>query len=205
MVTKKQIRKSILLAEKVLIEHLDNQQIREISSTMEISYREMESQLPLLKSSFNRMLLKISIDSLAFYRALLMQLRKEDALKLIQPFVNMWMDAQFNSWTVRKVYGSRFLHRLYRRYWFARTNKVNDLEGQRFEYVRPYGDLFYGVNVTRCGHVNFLKKMNAPELAPFMCQADFYIQKFLPKGIKFERSQVIAEGASYCDFRYIME
>ena len=34
---------------------------------------------------------------------------------------------------------------------------------------------------------------------------DFYIQKYLPNGIVFKRSQVIAEGKAYCDFRYFID
>jgi hypothetical protein len=45
--------------------------------------------------------------------------------------------------------------------------------------------------------------MGAPEIAPYLCQGDFHIQKYLPQGIVFERTQVIADGGSCCDFRYI--
>ncbi len=205
MITTKQIKRALRFATDLLKENYTDQQIHQMTSSMENSYREIEPYIPEFKSSFNQTLIKISVDTLAFYKALLTELNKEHALKMIQPFVNRWMDGQFDSWIARTVYGNRFLHRFYRRFWFARTNKANDTVGQKFEYIKPMGNLFYGVNVVRCSHVNFLKKMNAPELALFMCKADFYIQKYLPKGIIFKRSQVIAEGAPYCDFRYLSD
>jgi len=205
MITTKQKKRALRFAKDVLEQNYTEEQIHRMTSMMKKSYREIQPHVPRFKSSFNKTLIKISIDTLAFYKAILTELNKDDSLKLIELFVNRWMDGQFDSWMARKIYANRFLHRLYRRLWFARTNKANDSEGQKFEYIRPSGNLFYGVNVVKCGHVNFLKKMNASELAPSMCKADFYIQKYLPKGITFKRSQVIAEGASYCDFRYLIE
>jgi len=80
--------------------------------------------------------------------------------------------------------------------------RFGDQDGQKFEFLPPDGNLFYDVNVTRCGMVKFLTRMGAPELTPFICRGDFHIQKYLPRGIIFKRTQVIAEGGSCCDFRY---
>jgi hypothetical protein len=44
--------------------------------------------------------------------------------------------------------------------------------------------------------------MGAPELTPFICRGGNHIQKYLPAGIECLRTQVIAEGGKYCDFRY---
>ncbi|MFD0862591.1 L-2-amino-thiazoline-4-carboxylic acid hydrolase [Sungkyunkwania multivorans] len=205
MTTDKRIARVTKFAKEVLAQKYPAEQCHSIMASIASNYKEIQKDIPVFKSSFNRMLLQISVDSLAFYRALRTELEKDDALKMILPFVNRWMDGQFDNWIARKIYRNRFLHRIYRRWWFARTNKANDPEGQQFEYLKPTGNLFYGVNVLRCGHVHFLKKMNAEELAPYMCKADLYIQKYLPKGIVFKRSQVIAEGAPYCDFRYVID
>jgi hypothetical protein len=58
------------------------------------------------------------------------------------------------------------------------------------------------VDVTRCGIVDYLVKQDAAELAPILCRGDFHITKYLPQGIAFNRTRVIAEGGEYCDFRY---
>jgi hypothetical protein len=68
--------------------------------------------------------------------------------------------------------------------------------------VEPQGTLFYGVNVTRCGLAKYLNQEGAPELASVICRGDHHIEKYLPRGVEFKRTQVIAEGAPYCDFRY---
>jgi hypothetical protein len=112
------------------------------------------------------------------------------------------MDGQFDRWIARKVYANPLLHRLFRLQWFRSSNKADESDGQRFEILKQKGNLFYGMNVTRCGVVKYLDREGAPELAILTCRGDDQIVKFLPKNIAFQRSQVIAEGAPHCDFRY---
>jgi hypothetical protein len=88
---------------------------------------------------------------------------------------------------------------------FDDVNRADEPDGQKFEFLPPSGNLFYGVNVIRCGMVKFLTKMGAAELTPYICRGDFHIQKYLPKGIMFKRTQVIAEGGDCCDFRYYVD
>jgi len=78
---------------------------------------------------------------------------------------------------------------------------MDEPDGQKFEFLPPAGDLYYGVNVVRCGMVKFLSQMGAPEIGPLLCRGDLHTQRYLPKGV-FRRTQVIAEGGPYCDFRY---
>jgi len=172
---------------------------------MKANYQEIGVEAPEFRSAFNQMTLKIAVDVLAFYRALLTELPKSEALDLIQPFVNNWMDGQFDRWIARFGYANRAIHLLYRRRWFDDVNRADEPDGQKFEFLPPSGNLFYGVNVIRCGMVKFLTKMGAAELTPYICRGDFHIQKYLPKGIMFKRTQVIAEGGDCCDFRYYVD
>jgi hypothetical protein len=202
MVTTWQMDRAFRFATPVLASRFDEQTVQEILLVMKNNYREIEPESPAFKSSFNEMTLRIAVDILAFYRALQTRLSKPEALTLIQPFVNNWMDGQFDRWIARFGYANRILHLFYRRRWFADVNRADEPDGQKFEFLPPAGDLFYGVNVIRCGMVKFLTKMGAPEITPFICRGDIHIQKYLPKGVEFHRTQVIAEGGSFCDFRY---
>jgi hypothetical protein len=202
MITIIQIERAIRFATPVVASRFDNQDAQTILSVMKSNYQAIGLEVPEFKSSFNRMTIKIAVDVLAFYRALLTELPQSEAIGLIQPFVNNWMDGQFDRWIARFGYANRTLHLVYRRRWFDDINRADEPDGQKFEFLPPSGNLFYGVNVIRCGMVKFLTKMGAPELTPYICRGDFHIQKYLPKGIEFKRTQVIAEGGDICDFRY---
>jgi hypothetical protein len=202
MLMDKQIERAIRFATPVVTARFDNQKAQTIIAVMKENYQTIGAEAPSFKSSFNQMTLKIAVDTLAFYQALLTELPHAEALTLIQPFVNNWMDGQFDRWIARFGYANRSLHLFYRRRWFDDVNRADEPDGQKFEFLPPAGELFYGVNVIRCGMVKFLTKMGAPEITPFICRGDNHIQKYLPKGIEFKRTQVIAEGGSCCDFRY---
>jgi hypothetical protein len=202
MLTKKQVRRALRFAEPVLVEQFGRDQAQKMLLAMKASYQDLAPGLPQLKNDKSRMVLRIAVDTLAFYRILPPDMPQETRLHLAQEFVNNWMDGQFDRWIARKVYANPFLHRLYRFRWFRSANKADEPDGQRFEIVAPKGNLFYGINVTRCGVVKYLAQEGAPELARLICQGDFHIQKYLPKHVEFRRSQVIAEGGQYCDFRY---
>ncbi len=202
MITNTQVERAIRFANPVLATRFDQQKVQALLSVMRANYLTIAPEVPEFKSSFNRMTIKIAVDVLAFYRALLTELPPSEAIELIQPFVNNWMDGQFDRWIARFGYANQTLHLIYRRRWFDDINRADEPEGQKFEFLPPSGNLFYGVNVVRCGMVKFLAKMESPELTPFICRGDYHIQKYLPKGIEFKRTQVIAEGGESCDFRY---
>lgn len=203
MITNKQIDRALRFARPVLESHFDTQKAQIILAKMKANYQEIGPDVPSLKSSTNRMLIKMTVDILAFYRALLSEMPQSEAIELIQPYVNNWMDGQFERWIVRLIYANRRLHLPFRRRMIADANRADEPDGSKFEFIPPSGALFYGINVVRCGLFNFLTRMGASEIMPYLCGGDFYIQKYLPKDIVFKRTQVIAQGGSCCDFRYV--
>ena len=202
MVTKKQITRALRFARPILVGQFGPDRSQAMLEAMEGVYPALEPGIPDLKNGTNRMVLRIAVDTLAFYRILPPEMPEAERLDLAQAFVNNWMDGQFDRWIARKVYATPSLHRIYRMRWFRTVNQADEPDAQKFEVIPPEGNLFYGVNVIRCGVVKYLAKEGVPELAPLICRGDEHIRKYLPKNVEFKRTQVIAEGAPCCDFRY---
>lgn len=72
----------------------------------------------------------------------------------------------------------------------------------RFDYRdAPEGQLAF--DVTSCQYARFFQELGEPELGFLLvCGADQPIAEGL--GIGFERTQTIMQGASHCDFRYVL-
>lgn len=204
MVSENQIKRGLRFAAPVFEEYFEKEIARSLLELMQARYRIIAPDVPVLKSPFNSMNMTIAVDALAFYQALQSALSKEDALQRMDDFINNWVDSQFGAWAVKTIHGNRTLHLFYRRKWFEMVNKANETDGQYAEFLPPKVDLFYGVNVTCCGLVNFLTRQGAPEICPPICRGDFRINKYLPKGVEMKRTQTIAEGAPFCDFRYYL-
>lgn len=203
MITQKQIQRALRFARPVLLTRFSQNDTQTMLDAMQNNYQALASQVPNVQSPFNQMFVRISVDAAAFYRVLPDKLRQTEKFDLMQSFVNNWMDGQFEKRLARKIYANPILHRLFRKFWFAMCNRAGEPDGQKFEYLPPQGNLFYGVNVIQCGNVKFLEQMGMPEIGPLLCEGDRQICKYLPPGVDFRRTQTIAEGAAYCDFRYI--
>jgi hypothetical protein len=189
MISEKQISRAVRFAGPVLAQQFGEDESHRILAAMRGNFAALAPSVPRLKAPTSRMTLPADVP-------------QAERLQLVQSFVNNWMDGQFDRWIARKAYANRSLHLLFRRWWFRSANRVDELDGWRFEMAPPEKGLFYGVNVTRCGIVNYLVNQGVPELAPIMCRGDFHITKYLPRRVEFKRTQVIAEGGEYCDFRY---
>jgi len=81
----------------------------------------------------------------------------------------------------------------------AEENRRKGLADQ-WDYVEGDGKTFdYGLNMTRCAKVEFLRKIDAEAFAPYVCLIDKNFAECCNYGLK--RTMVIAEGAEHCDFR----
>lgn len=202
MITTNQIERALRFAKPVLVEQFGPERSGDLLADMKAIYRDLEAGVPRLANGKNQMLLRIAVDALALYRVLPAGMPQDEKLALVQAFVNNWMDGQFERWIARKVWATPLLHRLYRWWWFRSANKADEPDGQRFKMVERQGNLFYGFNVTRCGIVKYLNQEGAPELAKVICRGDNHVEKYLPDNVEFKRTNVIADGAPHCDFRY---
>ena len=58
-------------------------------------------------------------------------------------------------------------------------------------------------NIHSCFYMQVLEYYGAPELVPVFCRTDDLIGEALPKSIRWERSNTLAQGGEMCDFRWI--
>ena len=98
---------------------------------------------------------------------------------------------------------SRLIYPILFRATRGKMTKLNDPNGWVYEFLPTEKGHLIDFNVKRCGMHKFLSEHGAPELTQLLCKCDYYMaENFLPKGVKLIRTQTIAEGAEYCDFRY---
>ena len=71
-----------------------------------------------------------------------------------------------------------------------------------YDFVEPGpGDTFeFGINYKACGFCKFAACHGDKEILPNICGLDFVA--YAARGIRLERTQTLAGGASHCDFRF---
>jgi len=117
---------------------------------------------------------------------------------------------------VRKVLGD--LYRKYGEKWW-RAQGSRDLgekmasafdmfaagDALNYEVVKQAADAFE-LNVTECRYAAFYKEIGAPELGFLLtCSADFVMTEGFGTDVQLTRTQTIMQGASHCDFRYVLK
>jgi hypothetical protein len=74
-----------------------------------------------------------------------------------------------------------------------------------YEVAKQAPDAF-DVNVTECRYARFYREMGAPELGFLLtCSADFAMSEGFGADVQLTRTQTIMQGASHCDFRYLLK
>jgi hypothetical protein len=74
-----------------------------------------------------------------------------------------------------------------------------------YEVLKQTPDAFE-INVNGCRYAEFYKELGAPELGFLLtCSADFPMAEGFGPAVKLTRTQTIMQGASHCDFRYIVD
>lgn len=84
----------------------------------------------------------------------------------------------------------------------ARSNEQKHQGDFLYDYVEPGpNDTFeFGVNYRACGFCKFADKHGDREILPSICGLDFAAYEL--RGIHLERTQTLAQGAPYCNFRF---
>ena len=71
-----------------------------------------------------------------------------------------------------------------------------------YDFVEPGpGDKFeFGINYKACGFCKFAARHGDKDILPNICGLDF--DAYATRGIRLERTQTLAGGASHCNFRF---
>lgn len=202
----KEFLQNLNLGKPALVEHFGGKKAEAILQKAKGFYNLLKPDIPNFKSAGNRMLFKMMFYILPLYKALLQEATKDQALDITRECFFKVLDSEFNSsWILRKVHSSPFLIRLLRRWIIRNINSTDEPEGWKYEKLTFGKSHLYGFTVKRCGICTFFTKMEMPELVPMICEGDYYIMKYFPKGVQLKRTQTIAEGAESCDFYYGFE
>lgn len=85
----------------------------------------------------------------------------------------------------------------------AARSHANEYPGDFvYDFVEPGpGDHFeFGINYKACGFCKFARRHGDQDILPHICGLDF--EAYATWGIRLERTQTVAGGASHCDFRF---
>ncbi len=106
---------------------------------------------------------------------------------------------QWKRWLMKRFMFSRLARAVVaRRAHRQQRGRFGDFE---IEYVAGEGDTFQsGVNYLRCGNLNFVRQHGGEEFAPYVCMSDIALSDALGWGLT--RTQTLADGCQYCDFRF---
>ncbi|WP_407175181.1 L-2-amino-thiazoline-4-carboxylic acid hydrolase [Bradyrhizobium sp. STM 3562] len=71
-----------------------------------------------------------------------------------------------------------------------------------YDFIEPGpGDNFeFGIDYKACGFCKFAARHGDEEILPHICGLDF--EAYATRGIRLERTQTLAGGASHCNFRF---
>ncbi len=135
----------------------------------------------------------------AFYQVLKNQEKIEDIWSLCENFNRETLMGmpKLVRWLLKKSTFSKKMKSDFRK--LADEHREKNLADQ-WDFIEGDGISFdYGMNMKKCAKVIFLQKIGAEEFTPYVCLIDRNFANSCNYGLK--RTQVLAEGAEFCDFR----
>jgi hypothetical protein len=168
-------------------------------------YEAIIPQMPHIKGARARPLnafLRVTAQEVAVYKAMNKYGRTPgEAWQVCHEAIRVRMEKfpGWKAWLLRRLMYSPLVKQRIRR----RAEKNEQLRFGDFEvrYVIGGGKEFdWGVDYVGCGNLELVKKLGAEEFAPYVCMSD------IPLGAKLGwdliRTQTLADGCDYCDFRF---
>ncbi|MBT8124566.1 MAG: L-2-amino-thiazoline-4-carboxylic acid hydrolase [Gammaproteobacteria bacterium] len=172
---------------------------------MREEYNKLIPEIPFIKGMRARVLntfLIVTAQELAVYKAMQNHGKPpSEAWELCHQAIRLQMETvpKWKRSLMKQFMFSNFVKKIMlRRESTHETGLFGDFE---IKYLVGKGDDFdIGVNYHNCGNYNFAMKHGGAAFAPYICMSDIALSDALGWGLT--RTQTLADGCSYCDFRF---
>ncbi len=168
-------------------------------------YKKLIPEIPFIKGVRARILntfLIVTAQELAVYKAMQNHGKSpSEAWELCHQAIRLQMETvpKWKRWLMKQFMFSNFVRKIMARR--ARTHETGLFGDFEMKYLVGKGDDFdIGVNYHGCGNYNFAMKHGDAAFAPYICMSDIALSDALGWGLT--RTQTLADGCSYCDFRF---
>lgn len=197
--------KTVDLMQDYLVQRYGEEFVNILYREARREYEDLIPEIPHIEGARARALntfLLITAQELAVYKAMKKQgKRPGEAWEICHEAIKRRMEkfSRIKRRLLKYFMFSRFLRRRVRR----RAERGEQLKFGDFEirYLIGDGEEFdWGVDYVGCGNYNFLKAQGAEEFAPYVCMSDIALGDALGWGLI--RTQTLADGCQYCDFRF---
>ena len=166
-------------------------------------YERLIPEIPYIKGIRARALntfLLITAQELAVYKAMKRHGKSpQEAWELCHEALRLGVAKlpRWKPWLLRRLMFSRLLRKRMERLAKERV-RFGDFEVQ---YLVGGGNEFdVGVNYVQCGNYRFAMTHGGEEFAPYICMSDIVLSDAMGWGLS--RTQTLADGCDYCDFRF---
>lgn len=196
---------TLRLMEETLLARYGEEFTLTLREAVRREYQKLIPEIPYIKGPRGRPLntfLLITAQELAAYKAL-KHLGKpaaeawelcHRALRLRTERIPRW-----KRWLTRRLMFSSLVKRVFA--WRARKKTKVRLGEFEVEYLVGDGkDFDLGVNYLQCGNYRFAIEHGGEEFAPYICMSDIALSDAMGWGLT--RTQTLADGCQYCDFRF---
>ena len=182
---------------------------KEFASTLQRGvrqeYEELIPKIPYIKGVRARVLnmfLLITAQELAAYKAMKKQGKSpEEAWELCHQALRLRVAEipRWKRWLLRRFMFSGLVRKIMERR--ARKQQKVRFGDFEVEYIAGEGDDFdLGVNYLQCGNYSFMIKHGGEEFAAYICMSDIALSDAMGWGLI--RTQTLADGCHYCNFRF---
>ena len=154
------------------------------------------------RSKFLNTFLLITAQELAIYKALIKLGKSPEEIwalchKALQ--LKMTMISSYKKWLLKKLMFSSLLKKIIA--FRVKQNLKPNFGDFQLEYLIGQGNNFdWGVNYLKCGHQIFAMRHGGEKFAPYICMSDIALSDAMGWGLI--RTQSLADGCTYCDFRF---